>query len=78
MFSDSHDLASEFPEFKALIDTVKDNSTFKPLFAEYDALESEIHNIENGVNPTSDEYLEDQKKKRLLVKDRILTALQAY
>lgn len=69
---DKHDLHHEFPEYYDRIHELKTNNThFARLFEEYHDLNREILRIEEGVENTTDEYLEELKKKRLLYKDRL-------
>jgi uncharacterized protein YdcH (DUF465 family) len=69
---EKHDLHHEFPEYYDRIHDLKiNNSHFAHLFEEYHAVNREILRIEEGVENTSDEYLEELKKKRLLFKDKL-------
>jgi uncharacterized protein YdcH (DUF465 family) len=69
---DKHDLHHEFPEYYDRIHELKTNNThFARLFEEYQDLNREILRIEEGVENTTDEYLEELKKKRLLYKDKL-------
>ncbi|MBL8501487.1 MAG: DUF465 domain-containing protein [Nitrosomonas sp.] len=69
---DKHDLHHEFPEYYDRIHELKtNNSHFARLFGEYHDLNREILRIEEGVENTTDEYLEELKKKRLLYKDKL-------
>ncbi|MER0169506.1 MULTISPECIES: YdcH family protein [Nitrosomonas] len=69
---DKHDLHHEFPEYYDRIHELKTNNThFARLFEEYHDLNREILRIEEGVENTTDEYLEELKKKRLLYKDKL-------
>ena len=67
-----HDIATEFPEFKDKIHTLKiSNAHFAKLFAQYDELNHAIGKIEGGDGAITDEALEIEKKKRLKLKDEI-------
>ncbi|MBK7491360.1 MAG: YdcH family protein [Nitrosomonas sp.] len=69
---DKHDLHHEFPEYYDRIHELKNNNShFARLFEEYHDLNREILRIEEGVENTTDEYLEELKKKRLLYKDKL-------
>ena len=69
---DKHDLHHEFSEYYDRIHELKaSNSHFARLFEEYHDLNREILRIEEGVENTSDEYLEELKKKRLSHKDKL-------
>ncbi|MBY0475148.1 MAG: DUF465 domain-containing protein [Nitrosomonas sp.] len=69
---EKHDLHHEFPEYYDRIHELKTNdSHFARLFDEYHDINREILRIEEGVKNTTDEYLEELKKKRLLHKDKL-------
>ncbi len=75
---EKHDLHHEFPEFSERIHALKMNDHhFARLFEEYHAINREILRIEEGVENTTDEYLEDLKKKRLSHKDQLYKMLNA-
>ncbi|WP_077284452.1 YdcH family protein [Cognaticolwellia aestuarii] len=74
---DKHDLHHEFPEFEQEIRQLKmDNAHFARLFKEYHQINQQVHRIEVGVEPTSDEYLEQQKVARLHLKDELFSMLK--
>jgi uncharacterized protein YdcH (DUF465 family) len=74
---EKHDLHHEFPEFTDEIRHLKmKNSHFARLFKEYHQLDREVLRIEQGVENTSDEYIEQQKIKRLHLKDELFTMLK--
>ncbi len=78
MTVEKHDLHSEFPEFNQQIHDLKiSNAHFSKLFDEYHKLDHEVRRIENGVENTSDDYLEEKKKARLNLKDQLFTMLKA-
>ena len=69
---EKHDLHREFPEHHERIHELKiDNAHFAKMFDQYHDVNREVHRIEEGVENTSDEYLEELKKKRLLLKDQL-------
>ena len=79
MLGEKHDLLHELPEFKDEIHHLKMNDAhFSRLFKEYHELDHEVIRIEQGVENTSDEYLEQQKKQRLHLKDALFTMLSAH
>ena len=79
MLGEKHDLHHELPEFKDEIHHLKMNDAhFSRLFKEYHELDQEVIRIEQGVENTSDEYLEQQKKQRLHLKDALFTMLNAH
>ena len=72
MIPEKHDLHHEFPEHRERIHELKvGNTHFAKMFEQYHDVNREVRRIEEGVENTSDEYLEDLKKKRLLLKDRL-------
>lgn len=76
---EKHDLLHEFPESKASIHDLKmNNNHFARLFTEYHEKDHEIHRIENGVENTSDSYLEDLKKERLQLKDELYKMIKEH
>ncbi len=77
MTLEKHDLHKEFPEFSDEIHHLKMNDNhFARLFNEYHEVDHEIHRIEQGVENTSDEYLEGKKKERLNLKDNLFIMLK--
>lgn len=65
-----HDLIHELPEHKERIHHLKmTDIRFARIFREYHDLDHEVRRIEEGVENTSDEYLEVLKKRRLQHKD---------
>jgi uncharacterized protein YdcH (DUF465 family) len=76
MLGEKHDLIHEFPEHRERIHELKiGNQHFARLFDEYHKLEHQVRRIEEGVETTSDSYLEDLKKKRLKLKDMLYVML---
>jgi uncharacterized protein YdcH (DUF465 family) len=74
---ENHSLINEFPEHKKVIHDLKTgNHHFARLFDEYHGLDKEIHRIEEGVENTSDEYVETLKKKRLHLKDELFSIIK--
>ncbi|MDJ0828010.1 MAG: YdcH family protein [Rhodobacter sp.] len=72
MLTEKHDLVHEFPEHRDRIHDLKiGNNHFARLFEEYHDLDHEIHRIETGVENTSDDYLDERKKRRLYLKDEL-------
>ena len=77
MFGERHDLPHEFPEHVELIDTLRSkNPVFDAMYKEYDALDKEILEIEQNIEPVSDFYAEDLKKKRVVLKDKLYETLK--
>lgn len=72
MLTEKHDLVHELPEHRDTIHKLKmDNNHFARLFDEYHDVDHEVHRIETGIENTSDEYLEERKKRRLYLKDEL-------
>ena len=72
MTIEKHDLLHEFPEHRETIHSLKlGNAHFSKLFDEYHDVDHEVHRIENGVENTADDYLEERKKVRLHLKDQL-------
>jgi len=73
-----HELHEEFPDQTDAIHTLKTTDNhFARLADEYHEVNREIHRIEAEIEPTSDEVLENFKKKRLQLKDEIAAMLAA-
>jgi uncharacterized protein YdcH (DUF465 family) len=71
-----HGLKDEFPEEAQFIERLaKTNHEFRRLTARYDEVNNEIYRIESGEAPTTDEVLENLKKRRLKLKDEIAAML---
>jgi uncharacterized protein YdcH (DUF465 family) len=74
---EKHDLHHEFPEFEQEIRQLKmSDGHFARLFKEYHELDHEVRRIEEGVETTSDEYLETKKIARLHRKDELFSMLK--
>lgn len=71
-----HELRAEFPEKADKLHALKtSNPHAARMMDEYHDINREIHRIETDVAPTSDEVLEELKKKRLGLKDQIFALL---
>lgn len=76
---EKHDLVHEFPNHKDSIHKLKmENHHFQRLFEEYHEVDHEVHRIEQGVENTSDSYLEDKKKQRLNLKDQLYSMIKEF
>jgi len=72
MLTEKHDLVHELPEHRDTIHNLKmTDNHFARLFDEYHEVDHEVHRIETGVENTSDDYLEERKKRRLQLKDEL-------
>lgn len=77
MTLEKHDLHHEFPELTNEIHYLKMNDNhFARLFTEYHEIDHEVNRIEQGVENTSDEYLDGKKKERLRLKDNLFIMLK--
>ena len=77
MLTEKHDLVHELPEYRETIHDLKmNNQHFSRLFNEYHEIDHEIHRIETGVVNTSDDYLHERKKTRLLLKDELFLMIK--
>lgn len=71
-----HDLLHEFPEYKEKIHTLKTTDQhFRKFFDEYHEVDHAIHSIESGATATTDEHLNELRKKRVSLKDSLYTYL---
>jgi uncharacterized protein YdcH (DUF465 family) len=77
MFGEHHHLVKEFPEYKDQIHELKmNNAHFTRLYGEYNDLDNNIYRIEEGIENTSDDVLEEMKKKRLALKDELFAMIK--
>ena len=78
MLGESHDLRHEFPDLENKIAALRaDNHEFARLMDDYDALDARVRNFEELGTPVADETIEDLKKERLLLKDKLYIMLRA-
>ena len=78
MLGESHDVVHEFPEFRDRIDELcRTDSSFSSLMTEYDELDARIRQLEETGLPVADETIEDLKKERIMLKDRIFNILKS-
>lgn len=67
-----------FPEYRQLITRLKaENGHFSALFQRHNDLDQEIKNMEAGIVPASDTSVENLKKEKLLLKDKLYSLLKA-
>lgn len=77
MSDHGHDLNHEFPEDRATLHALKENGGhFLTLADRYHTLAKEIHLIETGIEPTSDQHLETLKKERLSLLDAVAQMIE--
>ncbi|MBS67925.1 MAG: hypothetical protein CMK98_06165 [Pseudomonas sp.] len=66
-----------FPEYRDLITRLKsENKTFARLFDEHNDLDQHVKNIEAHIVPGTDSEVEDLKKQKLQLKDRLYEMLK--
>ena len=72
-----HELAEEFPEHVAHIAKLRQSDAhFENLTDTYHTLNRAIHRAESNVEPTSDDHMNDMRKKRMALKDEIYVYLK--
>lgn len=73
-----HELHEEFPQDADRIHALKTSDAhFAKLVEAYHEVNRAVHRMETNIEAVSDAVLEDQKKQRLDLKDRIAVALAA-
>lgn len=78
MIIEKHSLVNDYPEYRDRIHDLKTTDThFAKLFDAYNDLDREIIRIEEGIENTSDEYIESLKMKRVHLKDELVDMLRA-
>ncbi|TVQ93763.1 MAG: DUF465 domain-containing protein [Chromatiaceae bacterium] len=78
MLGETHDLVHEFPDLASRIDVMRaQDPLFATLMDDYDALDAKVRQLEELGIPVADETIEDLKKERLLLKDRLYELLRA-
>lgn len=78
MLEDIHDLVHELPEYMERIQKLRmEDAHFEKLNDEYNELDQKILKMEEGYETPSDDYLEELKKKRLHMKDRLLVMIRS-
>ncbi|AGA90728.1 hypothetical protein Thimo_1963 [Thioflavicoccus mobilis 8321] len=77
MIGESHDLLHEFPELEGKIATMRaSDEEFARIMDQYDDLDARVRSLEELGVPVADETIEELKKERLLLKDRLYTFLR--
>ena len=78
MLGESHDLLHEFPEHEQQISELRDtDETFRALMEEYNWLDAQIRNLEEHDQPVSDSHMEELKRRRVHLKDRLYQRLES-
>ena len=71
-----HELPEEFPDKIDVMHDLKLNDAhFQRLSEEYHELNRQIHRVETGIEPTSEQFETELRKKRLHLKDEIASML---
>lgn len=71
-----HELAADFPDHvDRLHDLKMTNAHFAKLSDEYHQINREIHRIETGIEPASDDRETGLRKRRMQLKDEIASML---
>lgn len=77
MLGEKHNLVNELPEYKDRIHDLKmSNKHFANQFDKYHDIDQQVLRIEEGIENTSDEYLEELKKRRLAFKDELFAMIR--
>ena len=77
MLGEKHDLIHEFPELEGKIEEMREtNATFATLMNQYDDLDARVRKLEELGTPVADETIEELKKERLFLKDRLYELLR--
>ena len=73
-----HELTEEFPDSLDRLHELKANDPhFARLAEQYHEINRELHRIETDIEPASDTYQTELRKKRLYLKDQIGAMLTA-
>ncbi|MBK5931911.1 YdcH family protein [Halochromatium salexigens] len=77
MLGEMHDVLHEFPELEGKIDEMRaSNAAFAELMDAYDELDAKVRQLEELGTPVADETIEEFKKQRLLLKDKLYELLR--
>ena len=77
MLGESHNLLHEFPDLKGKIDGLRaSDQEFARLMNEYDTLDARVRKLEELGTPVADETIEDLKKRRVALKDKLYALLR--
>lgn len=76
MSNTPHTLADEFPDQMEAIHKLKaGNPEFAKLLQQYDEVNDQVHLAETNLEPTDDLNEVELRKRRLMIKDEIASAL---
>ena len=77
MLGEPHNLLHEFPELEGKIESLRaSNLDFAQLMNDYDDLDLRVRQLEELGIPVADETIEELKKERLALKDRLYLILR--
>jgi uncharacterized protein YdcH (DUF465 family) len=77
MLGEPHNLLHEFPDLEEKIAVLRDSDEeFADLMKDYDNLDARVRKLEELGTPVADETIEDLKKERLMMKDRLYDMLR--
>ena len=77
MTLEHHPLGKEFPELRDAMHRLKvGDPEFRALFEEYHELDKRIYRIEQDIEPVSDDFWAELKRRRLYLKDRLLQMMR--
>ena len=72
-----HELHDEFPDATEALHALKTgNVHFGKLADQYHELNREIHRIDSGIEPASDDRTEQLKKERLAILDKVSVMIE--
>ena len=72
MSNTHHEIHDEFPEYADKIHALKvSDEHFASLLESYREVNRAIHRAETEVEPVGDAYMEDMRKRRMVLKDEI-------
>lgn len=73
-----HPLLTEFPEHHDRIHALKtEDHHFRHLFDEYHEVDREVYRMEDNIEPADDDTVEALKRRRLALKDELLSIITA-
>ncbi|MBK7421631.1 MAG: DUF465 domain-containing protein [Propionivibrio sp.] len=74
-----HELHREFPEFLDVMQVLRtSDSSFSRMFDEYHSLTNEVERLEEDDVPVADFTIEEMKKVRVRLKDKMYRILVAH
>lgn len=77
MFNETHELVNEFPEYKQVIQQLKQTDAhFTKLYNQYTAVTEKVSRMEKEFETVSDAVMEQAKKERLKLKDELFHLLK--